>query len=308
MVRILLLVTIISLFSGTLPAQDTLPKFSVTTKGNNRVFINWTNNFRAVSQISIQRSIDSLKNFKTILTVPDASIPQNGFVDTKAATPFMFYRLFIVLDSGKYEFSASKKPLWDTSKNSIRIFSEKNPLAGSKREVFADNLSISESKKLRDKINGQNELNKDSLGLKPAIEKFFIIKRRDSILFQIAEKNFKSFRDSIVYKSKDTLVFRSIDTILIKPFVPKEVFKASLYVFTEKDGNVSISLQDASTKNYSVKFFDEKNNLLFEITKVKESSLIIDKANFLHAGWFRFELYEEATLKEKNKFFITKDF
>jgi len=104
------------------------------------------------------------------------------------------------------------------------------------------------------------------------------------------------------------MVFRSIDTIVVKPFVPKEVYKPSIYVFTEKEGNVSISLPDAAAKHYSVKFFDEKNNPLFEINKVKESPLILDKANFLRSGWFRFELYEDGKLKEKNKFFIPKDF
>ena len=104
------------------------------------------------------------------------------------------------------------------------------------------------------------------------------------------------------------MVFRSIDTIVVKPFVPKEVYKPSKFVFTEKDGNISILLPEASTKHYSIKFFDEKNNPLFEINKIKESPLTLDKVNFLKSGWFRFELYENGTLKEKNKFFIPKDF
>ena len=83
-------------------AQDTLPGFSALTRGNDKVIISWTNKYPATTQISIQRSKDSTKNFKTILTVPDPKVLQNGFVDAKADTAFMFYRLFIVLDSGKY--------------------------------------------------------------------------------------------------------------------------------------------------------------------------------------------------------------
>ena len=67
-------------------AQDTLPKFSVKNVGNNRIVIGWINTFETVRQISIQRSFDSTKNFKSILTVADPSIPENGFVDTKANT------------------------------------------------------------------------------------------------------------------------------------------------------------------------------------------------------------------------------
>ena len=308
MVKFAALFTIILLASGSLAAQDTLPKFTVSTKGNNRVLISWTNNYSNVTQISIQRSTDSLRNFKTILSVPDASIPQNGFVDTKAATLFMFYRLFIVLDSGKYVFTMSKRPFWDTARIASKPNPLKNGVSSSRRVIISDSMEINEANTLRDKLNEKPLTLTDSAIRKIEPEKFFAIKRRDSILFLLPEKGFKAFRDSVVYKTKDTMVFRSSDTILIKPFIPKEVFKASIYIFSEKDGNISISLPDASTRKYSVKFFDEKNNPLFEIIHIKENSLLLDKSNFLRAGWFRFELYEDGKLKEKNKFFVPKDF
>src|SRR5919109_565990 len=99
-----LLVVILLILSSLMQsiAQDTLPAFSVLTRGNDKVIISWTNNYPVTTQISIQRSKDSTKNFKTILTVPDPKVLQNGFVDSKADTSGMFYRLFIVRDSGKY--------------------------------------------------------------------------------------------------------------------------------------------------------------------------------------------------------------
>ena len=308
MVKFAAFFTIIILASGYLAAQDTLPKFTVSTKGNNRVLISWTNNYPSITQISIQRSTDSLRNFKTLLSVPDANIPQNGFVDTKASTLFMFYRLFIVLDSGKYVFTNSKRPFWDTARIASRPVAVKNGVSSSRRVIISDSMEINEANTLRDKLNEKPLTVADSAIRKIEPEKFFTIKRRDTILFLLPEKGFKAFRDSVVYKTKDTMVFRSSDTILIKSFIPKEVFKVSIYIFSEKDGNISISLPDASTKKYSVKFFDEKNNPLFEIVHVKENSLLLDKSNFLRAGWFRFELYEDGKLKEKNKFFVPKDF
>lgn len=308
MVKVAALFTILILASISLAAQDTLPKFTVSTKGNNRVLISWTNNYSNVTQISIQRSTDSLRNFKTLLSVPDASIPQNGFVDTKAATLFMFYRLFIVLDSGKYVFTHSKRPFWDTARIASKPNPVKNGIGGSRRVIISDSMEINEANTLRDKLNEKPLTVADSAIRKIEPEKFFTIKRRDTILFLLPEKGFKPFRDSVVYKTKDTMVFRSSDTILIKPFIPKEVFKASIYIFTEKDGNIFISLPEASTRKYSVKFFDEKYNPLFEIIHVKENSLLLDKSNFLRSGWFRFELYEDGKLKEKNKFFVPKDF
>ncbi|MET0636231.1 MAG: hypothetical protein ABWZ25_09410 [Chitinophagaceae bacterium] len=110
------------LFILSLPylrAQDTLPKFNLRNVGNNRIVIGWTNQFDSIRQISIQRSFDSLKNFRTILTVPDPTTPQNGYVDTKASTDHMFYRLYIQLDKGVYLFSESKRPVRDTVSASI---------------------------------------------------------------------------------------------------------------------------------------------------------------------------------------------
>src|SRR6476659_6535283 len=75
--------------------QDTLPRFTVVSKGNGRAIMSWTNPYKDVKQISIQRSGDSAKNFKSIMTVADPELPQNGFSDTKALG-IVYYRLFIV--------------------------------------------------------------------------------------------------------------------------------------------------------------------------------------------------------------------
>lgn len=98
-----------------LPAQDTLPKFSARNIGNNRIVIGWVNNFKNIKQISIQRSPDSLKDYKTILTVPDPTTHENGFVDTRAANDHMFYRLYIMLEKGVFFFSPVKKPFFDSA-------------------------------------------------------------------------------------------------------------------------------------------------------------------------------------------------
>ncbi len=78
-------------------------------------------------------------------------------------------------------------------------------------------------------------------------------------------------------------------------------------IFTVKDNSIVITLQDAEIKKYSVKFFDENNKLLFEIKEVSDNYLILEKVNFVHAGWFYFEVYENDKLIEKNKFLISKD-
>ncbi|WP_431215007.1 hypothetical protein ACQ86N_09860 [Puia sp. P3] len=98
------------LLTTLLPAQDTLPHFSAIARGPGKILISWHNKYPVVTQISIQRSTDSLKNFATLLTVPDPTLPANGITDNKAPHPNFYYRLFIVLDNGKYLFTPSHRP------------------------------------------------------------------------------------------------------------------------------------------------------------------------------------------------------
>lgn len=81
----------------------------------------------------------------------------------------------------------------------------------------------------------------------------------------------------------------------------------SNYIYTGKDNNIIINLPDFKPDKYVVKIFDENDELLFELKKLTEGYLIVDKANFLHGGWFHFEIYNEGELMEKNKFNIPRD-
>jgi hypothetical protein len=97
--------------------------------------------------------------------------------------------------------------------------------------------------------------------------------------------------------------------------VPKEVeqapvqtwFVPSKYVYTGKENNVIISLPDADKKKYSIKFFEDDGTQLFELKRVSEPYLILDKVNFIHTGLFDFELYSDGVIIERHKFFIPKD-
>jgi hypothetical protein len=226
--RSFLLIIVLIAASTISFGQDTLPKFTVTNAGGNRNIIGWVNTYGLVKQISVQRSFDSLTNFKTILNVADPNSRQNGFADTKAPNSQMFYRLFIVLGQGQFLFSASKRP-----------------------EV--DGFSLTKNgliEKARDSVN---------IGIKPGIPR-----RND--------------------------------------FIP------SFYVYTNKDGYLFINLPDAAKKKYHVKFYEEDDTFLFELKEIKEPALTLDKTNFMHAGWFKFELYNDEKLIEKNRFYLAKEF
>lgn len=222
---------------------DTLPKFSVRNTGNNKYVISWVNNFKNIRQISIQRSLDSLKGYRTILTVPDPTTPENGFVDTRASNDHNFYRLYIMLEKGVYFFSPVKKPFYDS-------------IAMKKKILIEGNM---------DKSGSLDSLNRPNLNVK--------------------------------------------EKIITNSFI------ASKYVYTYQDGYVRINLPEdenlitgKAKKKYTLKFFDDKDNLVFELKEIKLRNFKIDKSNFYRSGWFKFELYEDGKLFEKHKFFIPKEF
>lgn len=238
-------------------SQDTLPKFTVRNVGNNHIIISWRNNYPVVKQISIQRSSDSLKNFKTVMSVADPTARENGFADSKAPGGSLYYRLFVVLDNGGFVFTDPRKPVLDT----IVLTKIKEPQQSAQQnqpeetpaQLKKDN---NKTEKLETDTKNSTAPNREINGNKPNLN----------------------------------------------------VDLQSLHVYTYKDGNVRINLPDDNGKKYSIKFFDEENSFVFEIKEIKQTPVLLDKANFYHAGWFKFELYEDGKLIEKNKFKIAKDF
>lgn len=259
------------------PGRDTLPDFTVKNAGNNRIIIGWVNNYSVVKQIGIQRSFDSLLNYKTILTVPDPMAVQNGYMDAKATNDHMFYRLYILLENGKYLFSAAKKPVPDTFhfRSLHAKVTEQKVLPN--RDTFMLNGQLVMVKTDTIVSNGKPVI----VRAKPVVIKLGEIQWGDSIASPNPQYN-------------KTRV---------------EAFKPSLRVFTNRDGYVRINLpEEEKSKKYSIKFFEDDNTFLFELKELKEHDFKLDKTNFYHAGWFRFELYENGKLLEKYKFYLEKDF
>jgi hypothetical protein len=210
-------------------SQDTLPNISVT-QISRKVIISWTNPFTTVTNINIQRSYDSLKNFTTIGSVLNVKAKTNGFVDSKEFIPPQYYRVFISFEGGTYLFTPSHKPGVESTKTVTNL------------EGLTEGKEFSELKKI--------------MAVPPPVRNWFV---------------------------------------------------PSKLVYTGKENNVIISLPDAEKKKYSIKFFEEDGTPLFEIKKISEPYLTLDKVNFIHAGLFKFEVYEKGILIEKHEFYIPKD-
>ena len=120
------------------------------------------------------------------------------------------------------------------------------------------------------------------------------------------KKNYRKFKDSVATKTRDTLYASDDQHVSIRPFVPRYVWKPSDYIFTNNKGYVTILLPLVKQHKYAVIFYEEDGSELFRIKNLKEQELILDKTDFVHAGWFYFELFEDDKLKEKNKFFLPR--
>lgn len=252
-------------------AQDTLPRFTLRSLGNNRVLIGWVNGYPDVRQISIQRSADSLTGYKSILTVPDPMSLENGYVDTRASHDRMFYRIYIQLDQGRYLFSEARRPERMTVSNA-GIGSLPLPGGPPRVELQPYKTGTVDSLLAKDKPVG--------VSLIP-------------------------FRFNFLSRLPDT----ATSPVRKKLRNPLLSFTPSQYVYTQRDGYVRVSLPDTyPPAKYQVRFFTEDNTLLFELNNLRERDFRLDKANFYHAGWFRFELYAEGRLLEKHRFYLDKEF
>jgi hypothetical protein len=72
----------------------------------------------------------------------------------------------------------------------------------------------------------------------------------------------------------------------------------------ERNGDIVITLPADALGRYRIRFFDDKQALLFEIRQIRDPLLIIEKYNFGHAGRFVYELYRDNGLIEKAGFRI----
>jgi hypothetical protein len=260
-----------SLFTA---AQDSLPAFQVINKGNNRIVISWNNKYTQTKQISIQRSPDSLNNFKTILTVPDPMNRQNGFMDTKAPDEKMFYRLYILVDGSNFIFTKAKKPVPDSlvARNTIEA----------KTTSPATDTALT---RILQKISSNSP---------------------DSALTAAEIVIIKRYRNNRLEKIPDSLT-RRIDAMIRmsnKPVIIVPMYR----IISNKEGQVQITLKDHAQKKYSIRFYEDDDSFLFELKNIHEASLLMDKSNFIHAGWFKSELYDNGKLIEKNRFYIPREF
>lgn len=274
---------LILLFCSTFVfAQNVLPDITVNNL-NKKVIVSWLNEYKKpIQNIFIQRSYDSLKNFSTIGTVLNPLNLENGYPDLTPPYDRMFYRVTITFENGEYEIGKSARP----NINPIELIEldvTAMPIKTIKKEIVKE--TIKEETKLESNLDPAESYDSTDMILLKPNEKINLIKKTDSIKGVIN-----------LEKSIKTDLKKSIETAF-----------PSLHIYTNKLNVVVINLQNTANKKYTLKFFDEKEKQVFEIKHIPDDYLFIEKSNFVHPGWFYFELYEDGVLIEKNKVFLAKD-
>ena len=297
----------------TVIAQQSLPDFSVKDIGKDRYVISWVNHYPVTTQITIQRSFDSTRGFKSILTVPDPTTKQNGYADTKAINDHMYYRLYILLQNGEYLFTAAKQPI----KDSVIVFIENKQVQPQTQVVpqpqaqpiAKETLLVKETPPVKEeranrtvappstipetKVNSTKEKLLDTItATTPVIAPIIEVKRIEPVVYRITPT-----------KAGDSAKIPTAVTTKEEP----NAFAPSLFVYAHPDGNIRIQVPNrARLARYRIKFFEADKRFLFELKNLPAPNFQLDKTNFLHAGWFLFELYEDNRLIEKHKVYLEK--
>jgi hypothetical protein len=96
----------------TIPALDTMPKFKVYKKNDGSIWVGWYNDYGVVTQITVQRSTDSLRRYASLFSSPNPMAKKGEFNDGKPLKGYdSYYRIFIQLPEGQYLYTTPQKAI-----------------------------------------------------------------------------------------------------------------------------------------------------------------------------------------------------
>ena len=287
-------------------AQDPLPAFEVRDIGSGRIVISWFNQYPYTAQLTIQRSFDSLRGYKSILTVPDPSAVQNGFADTKAVNDHMFYRLYILLDKGNYFFTVPKRPV-----KQVATAISDTPVAPPGLNNTASLETPIPKQQVTAPRTGREQAAPAAAPIQNNAPASTNEEKEDSTSHSATRQQFTVKKiDPVVIKLDPSKMGDSAKVpFTVNPQNDPDAYAPSLNVYAQPDGNIRIDVPNKKrVASYRIKFYEADKQLLFELKQLPSPSFQLDKTNFLHSGWFLFELYEDARLVERHKVFLEKNF
>jgi hypothetical protein len=291
MLKPLFYIILLNILTISVVGQDTLPALKVRNKSG-KVIISWTNPYDDVVLINIQRSSDSLKNFKTILTVADPNAITNGYLDAKAPNTSQFYRLFVQQSQGKFFFTDAYKPFLDTAKAKPKSAA---PPVVKQKETVKQETPKTENQAVIPRAS------ESTLQNPPAST----VIKTSSTVGPVEKQSQPEKITNTKLKFSNT---RQIgDTQKIEAPKARELKPPPAFVYTNGQGQVVVVLPEEKRNLYTLKFFTESGTPVFTLNKIRDTHLTIEKTNFHSAGWYRCDLYENDKFRERYRVNIPKD-
>ena len=270
MLKYIFIFSVFSLVSIQCFSQEPLPDFTIKKGTQNQKVISWRNNFGdMIIVLNIQRSGDSVRNFRTVYSETAPSLAVNAFTDMKPVPGMDYYRIYYQMKNGSYYFTKAKK--------------------------VASGF-ISEG--LYSHLNTQHVTVKGDEDRTVTIADFHRI--ADSVLLSTSDSLFY-FSDSTVNYKK----FNAIAAISPGPAISNSLIPVSNYLFLNPDGNLVIRIPDNKAYDYSMVIYQpDGNTVLYKIGRFPGTEIILSKSSFIRAGFYPYELFEDGKLKERSRFQI----
>jgi hypothetical protein len=264
-------------------AQPTLPNLSGSAdKGV--VLLSWTCQYNGVKAIAVLHSTDSIYNFRNIGYVKKLDKGIQAFVDGHPDTGKNYYKLSIVFNSGLTWTSNRKLVYVDISQLGFtRLALPRNDSL--QKFIVTEELFRPAPVKvpgITPKVDSEDAAPRKTTGHKVSLSF-----DADSLGANAPEEKKENLAPAP--KKKITISFD-------EPDVTAPLYIKSVYIFTDPlSGHVKIDLpEDVRKHNYSVKFYDRQNHLIFEVPRINAAKILIDKRNFQHKGLYKFVLRKDA--------------
>lgn len=214
-------------------------------------------------------------------TLPDLTITSdNGYNIVSWQNPYKSgVKAIIVERSSDSNFNFSAVGIVKDFKNTIQSFVDVTPLAGI--NWYRVNVVF------------ESDVEWRSNTVKMTLDSMDIVNRKQVTSLETLQK---SVNESINTKGiKDDIVKETVKQIEI----PK-----SKYIFTNPfSGNINIELPDTRVYNYYITFYTQQDKKVFEIPRIHEDEIILDKRNFQNTGTYKFIIRRDD--KEFEKGFVT---
>ncbi|MCF8294292.1 MAG: hypothetical protein K9I70_10815 [Chitinophagaceae bacterium] len=315
--------------TSALPAP--LPAIMVSTEQaeNN---LTWYCQYEGVKSISVQRSADSVRNFTTIGLINAPKKGNGTYRDLHPTVGKNYYRLSIAFGGDLEWFSNTYKIILDSA-TIAKVQQEKaaaalaiiesmkaaeaaaqaaaEQQAASERALNAlkEEARVAKLNEAAEKKAAQLEKEKAAAATAALIK---AAKKVDNIAQEkteaLAEMKAKSNVDKLEKEKATPTAESKLDkkvakkeksNLLIEPVVapPPFTFVPSTKIYTNSNtGHVTIKLEDAWNRRYSIRFYDPSKNEVLRISRVSKPSLVLDKNNFNSRGIYSFQLFDGSAI------------